>query len=92
MAIKEQPKSPKYEGVDPLADGDHLHDRENTKAESEALTEKLNNTAPESDNTTVDEQEERNAEANTPDTSEDKPDEKPADTQESDVAHDAEQA
>ena len=37
--VKVQPKSPQYEGVDPLTKGKTLYPREDTKAESEKLAE-----------------------------------------------------
>lgn len=68
---KVQPKSPQNEGVDPLTKGEKLYPRVNTKLESEKLrkqeTEATHDTTSDDKTAeTVDEQNEVNAKANTP--------------------------
>jgi hypothetical protein len=71
---RKQPESPKHEGIDPLTESDTLYPRENVKAnaarfnakEEKAAQEAAENPDESAVDTTVADQEERNAQANTP--------------------------
>lgn len=71
---RKQPESPKHEGIDPLTESDTLYPRENVKSnaaranarEEKAALEAQQNPDESDVDTTVADQEERNATANTP--------------------------
>lgn len=64
---KVQPKSPQHEGVDPLADGEKLYPRTDGRAESNKSDEKADTASEKKTAQTVEDQNEVNAKANTPD-------------------------
>lgn len=68
---RKQPESPKHEGIDPLTESDTMYPRTNTKTDSEKLARKEETSAADTESEdktaeTVEDQNEVNAKANTP--------------------------